>query len=226
MWRMAPRTWLNFTSRNCASVSSSYSNSSVFGWQQQNQRKLESTHTHICLTALCPVSRYQKGIKPIWISLKQETVSGSGISWDTCKSAPRSRQITTPAPHSSVFYRPDALPAAQPTASKHWRHNVTTTMYLFLISRKSIQKFLGYSGKEEMENTSQSVLETISIESKCHQFLWLYTHMKLLNRFLQFHVIYQLSKTSNKWERMISNIASVCNNLDKRHDNNKNWWSY
>ena len=30
-----------------------------------------------------------------------------------------SRQITTPAPHHSVFYRPDALPAAQPTASKH-----------------------------------------------------------------------------------------------------------
>jgi len=33
--------------------------------------------------------------------------------------APRSRQITMPAPHHSVFYRPDALPAAQPTASKH-----------------------------------------------------------------------------------------------------------
>jgi len=33
------------------------------------------------------VSRYQKG-KPIWILLKQETVSGSGISWAICKSAP------------------------------------------------------------------------------------------------------------------------------------------
>ena len=58
-------------------------------------------------------------VKPIWILLKQETVSGSGISWAICKSAPRCRQITTPAPHYSVFYRPDALPAAQPTASKH-----------------------------------------------------------------------------------------------------------
>jgi len=29
-------------------------------------------------------------------------VSGSGISWAICKSAPRSRQITTPAPHHSV----------------------------------------------------------------------------------------------------------------------------
>ena len=35
--------------------------------------------------------------------LKQETVSGSGISWAICKSAPRSRQITTPAPHHLVF---------------------------------------------------------------------------------------------------------------------------
>ena len=46
-------------------------------------------------------------------------MSGSGISWAICRSAPRSRQITMPAPHHSVFYRPDALPAAQPTASKH-----------------------------------------------------------------------------------------------------------
>ena len=49
-------------------------------------------------------------------------MSGSDISWAICKSAPRSRQITMPARHHSVFYRPDALPAAQPTASKHWRH--------------------------------------------------------------------------------------------------------
>ena len=53
--------------------------------------------------------------------LKQETVSGSGISWAICKTASRSRHIATPAPHHSVFYRPDALPATQPTASKHWR---------------------------------------------------------------------------------------------------------
>ena len=61
-------------------------------------------------------------VKPIWILLKQETASGSGISWAVCKSAPRSRQTTMPAPHHSVFYRPDALPAAHTTASKHWRH--------------------------------------------------------------------------------------------------------
>ena len=68
------------------------------------------------------VSRYQKG-KLIWILLKQGTVSGSGVSRAICKSAPRSKQITTPASHHSVFYRPDDLPAVQPTSSKHWRHN-------------------------------------------------------------------------------------------------------
>jgi len=35
--------------------------------------------------------------------MKQETVGGSGISWAICKFAPRFRQITTPAPHHSVF---------------------------------------------------------------------------------------------------------------------------
>ena len=89
----------------------------------------DHTHTHIHLTALClglPGWAGTRKVKPIWILLKQETVSGSGISWAICKSAPRSRQITTPAPHRSVFYRPDALPAAQPTVSKHWRRHCST----------------------------------------------------------------------------------------------------
>ena len=67
------------------------------------------------LTALFPgLNRWAgtRKVKPIRILLKQETESGSGISWAICKSAPCSRQITTPAPHHSVFYRPDALPAA------------------------------------------------------------------------------------------------------------------
>ena len=44
-------------------------------------------------------------------------MSGSGIIWAICRSAPRSREITMPAPHHSVFYRPDALPAARPCQS-------------------------------------------------------------------------------------------------------------
>jgi len=54
--------------------------------------------------------------------LEQETVSGSGICWAICKPAPHPRKITMPTSHNSVFYRPDALPASQPTASKQLRH--------------------------------------------------------------------------------------------------------
>jgi len=44
-----------------------------------------------------------------------------------CKqSAPRSRQITTPTPHHSNFYRPDAFPDTQPTMSKHTRTHTHT----------------------------------------------------------------------------------------------------
>jgi len=85
------------------------------------------THTNTRLTALCPGLHGWAGtrkVKPIWILLKQETVSGSGIRWDICKSTPHSRQITMPAPHRSVLYRPDALPVAQPTVSKHWRQSI------------------------------------------------------------------------------------------------------
>jgi len=60
--------------------------------------------THSRLTALfqgLSGRASTKKVKPIWISLKQETVSGSGISSAICKSAPHSRQITTPGPHHS-----------------------------------------------------------------------------------------------------------------------------
>ena len=66
--------------------------------------EIYNTHTH---PFNCPfsrttrVSRYQKGKTSVDFA------------------APRSRQITMPAPHHSVFHRPDALPAAQPTASMH-----------------------------------------------------------------------------------------------------------
>jgi len=55
-------------------------------------------------------------VKPLWILLKQETVSGSGISWAVCKSAPCCRQITTPAPHHSVFVQA-GCPSCHPTNS-------------------------------------------------------------------------------------------------------------
>ena len=60
-------------------------------------------HTQTRLTALFPELPGLAGtrkVKPIWILLKQETVSDSGISWAICKSASH----TTPAPHRSVSF--------------------------------------------------------------------------------------------------------------------------
>ena len=104
---------------DCSSLQNSGRRSSILAshaWSME--------HTHSRLTAFCPGLPGWAGtrkVKPIWIFLKQEIVSSSGISWAICKSALRSRQTTTPAPHHSVSYRLDAFPATQPTASKHWR---------------------------------------------------------------------------------------------------------
>jgi len=35
-----------------------------------------------------------------------------------------------PAPDYSIFYRQDALPNAQPTASKHWRQKLYDKDYI------------------------------------------------------------------------------------------------
>ena len=87
------------------------------------------THTHPFngpISGTTRVSRYQKGKT----SLDFTEARDSEWQWhqlghmQVCTS---SRQITTPAPHYSVFYRPDALSAAQPTASKHWRQSLKVT---------------------------------------------------------------------------------------------------
>ena len=88
-----------------------------------NSTKHIMSHTHTPpfngpLSGTTRVSWYQKGKT----NLDFTEARDSELQWHQlgiCKSAPRSRQITTPAPHHSVFYRPDALPAAQPAASKH-----------------------------------------------------------------------------------------------------------
>jgi len=70
------------------------------------------------MSGITRVTQYQKG------KTNLDFIEARDREWQwhqlgTCKSAPRSRQITMPTLHHSVFYRPDALPAAQPTASKH-----------------------------------------------------------------------------------------------------------
>jgi len=159
---------------------------------------LTHTHTHTPplngpLSGTTRLSRYQKG-KPIWILLKQETVSGSGICWAICKSAPCSRQITMPAPHHSVFYRPDALPAAQPTVSKHWRHCVRNWIYCLQSYQRKIDLIMccvtatGYIKVAFIRAMKTSFYHVnlpifLHIYAGCLQFFWSLLIIDLLHTF-------------------------------------------
>ena len=118
----------------CLLTRDSYEVSQTFTYRTQHNTH---THTHIHLTALFPGLpgwASTRKVKPIWILLKQETVSGSGISWAMCKSASRSRQITTPAPHCSVFFTGQMpfLPPNQQRQSMHAnRDNFDSISFLF-----------------------------------------------------------------------------------------------
>ena len=98
-------------------------------WHNHIQYRKAYTHTDIRLTALFPgLPRWAgtRNVKPIWILLKQETVSGSGISLAICKSAPCSRQTTTPAPHHCFFTgRMPFLPPKQQRQSTEGRDIIT-----------------------------------------------------------------------------------------------------
>jgi len=73
-------------------------------------------HTHTSIVGPLDFVRDYPGElipEPVWILLKQETVSGSGIN---CKSAPRPREIIMPAPHHSIFLQA-GCPSCCPTNS-------------------------------------------------------------------------------------------------------------
>jgi len=74
------------------------------------------THTHIqsfyCSSGICPGLPGWSGTRKV----KPGRVKP--ICWALCKSAPHPRQ---PRQHTTTQFLPDALPATQPTASKHWR---------------------------------------------------------------------------------------------------------
>jgi len=70
------------------------------------------------------VSRHQKG-KPLWILLEQEMMGWQWHQLDHIQIICTLLQTDNHASTSPLsFCRPDALPAAQPTASKHWRHRL------------------------------------------------------------------------------------------------------
>jgi len=78
---------------------------------------------YICLTALFSrttwVSQQQKG-KPFWILLEQEMMGWQWHQLDHMQIICTSLQTDNHDSTSPLsFYRPDALPATQPTVAKH-----------------------------------------------------------------------------------------------------------
>jgi len=92
-------------------------------WKQVKKYKLRTT-AHICMlndpfSGTTRVSRYQKGKT----NLDFTEARNSEWQWhqlghmQVCTSLQTDNHASTPP--LQFFYRPDALPAAQPTASKH-----------------------------------------------------------------------------------------------------------
>ena len=73
------------------------------------------------------MSRYQKGKTNLDFTEARDVSAvavASAGPYASLHCAPD--RLTMPAPRHSVVYMPDALPAAQPTASKHWRQKHCT----------------------------------------------------------------------------------------------------
>jgi len=108
---------------------------------------LSWTHTHPFngpLSGTTQLSRYQKG------KTNLDFTEGRDSEWQwyqlghmqACILLQTDNHASTPP--LKFFYRPDALPAAQPTLSKHWRHSVgKRATQSYIVSRRDGNSCLG-----------------------------------------------------------------------------------
>ena len=89
-------------------------------------------------------------------------MSGSGISWAICKSAPRSRQITTLATHHSVFLQA-GCPSCRPTNSVKALKAASTEGS---IPMWQYNGFCGNTGKQSIKKWCQQLC-IINLLHKC-----------------------------------------------------------
>ena len=86
----------------------------------QKLQVLNSTHTHTRLTALflgLPMWAGTRKVKPIWLLLNQETVSGSDISWAVCTLLQTDNHASTP-PATTQFFT-GRMPFLPPNQQHH-----------------------------------------------------------------------------------------------------------
>ena len=130
------------------------------------------------------VSRFQKG------NTNLDFCEARDSEWQwhqlgrmqVCTSLQTDNHASTPPGRHSVVYRPDALPAAQPTASKHWRQ-LTLFRNLFgnvwhNFSAFDVPSVLwrcwfgGMKGIRPVKNISCGVLAWLFVSSDVHICIW------------------------------------------------------
>jgi len=94
---------------------------------------VNTTHTQPFygrFSGITRVSRYQKRTSGLCVQGKINR--GRHIDHPAARHSIGTNQF--PPPPSPIFYRPDALPAAQPTVSKHWRQSLVKYYYNIIVT--------------------------------------------------------------------------------------------
>ena len=143
----------------------------------------KQTHTHPFNGPFPGLLRWAstRKVTPIWILLKQETVSGSGISWAICMSAPYSRQTTTPAPHHSVF-----LQAGCPSC---WATNSIKTLKANRqTSRQTVKyKYMHFGSQLLLTNSKTSSIKGRDVDN-------LHSHKNYCQQSTRYRAVQSISK--------------------------------
>ena len=109
------------------------------------------------------MSQYQKGKTDL--DFTEETVSGSGISWDICKSASRSRQITTRVPHHSSFLQA-GCPSCCPTNSVKALKAISLSTQA--CKNSVIRSWCGYPSKARCRLLAYGPADATASPKPCH----------------------------------------------------------
>jgi len=108
-------------------------------WCLQPSTKQTITHTHPFNgpfpTIIAGNEAWNRNVFRCWRKVDRDIYSCNNKSSNTTHTVTHTRltalfrDYPSKAPHHSVFCRPDALPAAQPTVSKHWRQKTDNQVF-------------------------------------------------------------------------------------------------
>ena len=128
---------------------------------------MKGRHTHTysfngCLSGTTRVSQYQKGKTNLYFTEARDSEwqwHQPGHMQQVCTSLQTDNHASTPP---LTFYRSDSLRAAQPTASKHWRHPLWKVEWKQLTDDMTSER-----RSEATQSASAECLATASLQAVC-----------------------------------------------------------